>query len=73
MLLETMIDISFDFKTVIVYLSGIFTGIIVALLIYLLIFLLSFNKKRNHLGSGKANKEAIICYLSHGNQNTGKI
>ena len=40
MLLETMIDISFDYGKLIIYLSGILSGIVLTLLIYLLIYLL---------------------------------
>ena len=46
MLLGQMVDVSFDFGSLMIYLSGILTGIILAILIYIIFVLLTINKKR---------------------------
>lgn len=46
MLLGQMVDVSFDFGSLMIYLSGILTGVILALLIYVIVILLTINKKR---------------------------
>ena len=46
MLLVQMVDVSFDFGSLMIYLSGILTGVILALLIYVIVILLTINKKR---------------------------
>lgn len=46
MLLEQMIDLPFDFSSLLVYLSGILSGFILACLIYFILVLLSIRKSK---------------------------
>ena len=46
MILGQMINIPFDFGSLLIYLSGIATGFILAILVYILLVLLSINKKK---------------------------
>ena len=51
MLYSEMIDIPFDFKPLLIYISGLASGVVLALLIYILFVLLTLNKKKKIIES----------------------
>lgn len=59
MLLTNMIDIPFDFTSLLMYLSGILTGIILSVLIYILLVLLSINKSKKIIEAENISEEDV--------------
>ena len=72
-ILSKMIEITFDFSSLIVYLSGIVSGIVIAALIYILLVLLSLNKSKKIIESSQSFKEEDVRQMIENSKEQYKL